>query len=227
MTPQRFEKIQQVLDRRQPDLTVITDQVHKGQNLSAILRTCDAVGIHRVHAVYDTGYFRPHTGTAMGSQKWVKTEVHRKITVPIEQLQRQGFQVFAAHCDEGGAMDYRDVDYTRPTALVLGAEKRGVSGPALDKVDGCVVVPMMGMSESYNVSVACAIILAEAQRQRAIAGLYRQCRLPDEEYHRLLFEWCQPVIARFCRARDLAYPELDDTGHLVNPQQFSALANRS
>ena len=163
----------------------------------------------------------------MGSQKWVKTEVHREITEPIERLQRQGFQVFAAHCDEGSAMDYREVDYTRPTALVLGAEKRGVSGPALDIVDGCVVVPMMGMSESYNVSVACAIILAEAQRQRAIAGLYRQCRLPDEEYHRLLFEWCQPVIARFCRARDLAYPELHDTGHLVNPQQFSALANRS
>ncbi|WP_438951376.1 tRNA (guanosine(18)-2'-O)-methyltransferase TrmH [Porticoccus sp.] len=226
MTPQRFEKIQQVLDRRQPDLTVITDQVNKGQNLSAIIRTCDAVGIHRVHAIYDAGNFRPHTGTAMGSQKWVKTEVHRKITTPVEQLQRQGFQVLAAHFEEG-AMDYRDVDYTRPTALLLGAEKRGVSAQALDRVDGCVVVPMMGMSESFNVSVACAIILAEAQRQRQVAGLYRQRHLPDEEYRQLLFEWCQPVIARFCRVRGLAYPELDDTGHMRDPQQFSSLTRCS
>lgn len=225
MTPERYQKIVDVLNRRQPDLTVITDQVHKGQNLSAIIRTCDAVGIHRVHAVYDKGRFRPHTGTAMGSHKWVATEVHRNIEMPIVELQQQGFQVLAAHFDEG-AVDYRQVDYTRPTALLLGAEKIGVSAEASAKVDGCVVVPMMGMAESFNVSVACAIILAEAQRQRDKAGLYEHCRIDAIEYHRVLFEWCQPVIARFCRQRGIPYPALDDSGHLLEPQAFSVLARQ-
>ena len=222
MTPERYQKIIDVLNRRQPDLTVITDQVHKGQNLSAIIRTCDAVGIHRVHAVYDKGGFRPHTGTAVGSHKWVKTEVHREIETPISQLQAQGFQVLAAHFDER-AVDYREVDYSRPTALLLGAEKIGVSPEASAQVDGCVIVPMMGMAESFNVSVACAIILAEVQRQRQAAGLYEHCRLDSAEYREVLFEWCQPVIARFCRQRGMPYPDLDDTGHLREPQAFSAL----
>lgn len=225
MTPERYQKIVEVLRRRQPDLTVITDQVHKGQNLSAIIRTCDAVGIHRVHAVYDKGGFRAHTGTAMGSHKWVQTQVHREIETPIEQLQGQGFQVLAAHFDER-AVDYRQVDYTRPTALLLGAEKIGVSPEASAKVDGCILVPMMGMAESFNVSVACAIILAEAQRQRGQAGLYDHCRIDSVEYQRVLFEWCQPVIARYCRQRGIPYPSLDDTGHLLEPQAFSELTRR-
>lgn len=224
MTPERYEKILKVLNSRQTDLTVITDQVHKGQNLSAIIRTADAVGIHRVHAVYDKGVYRPHTGTAMGSHKWVQTTVHQSINTPIENLQREGFQVLAAHFDER-AVDYREVDYTRPTALLLGAEKWGVSESACHQVDGTVIIPMMGMAESFNVSVACAIILAEAQRQRFEAGLYEHCQLPEDEYETLLFEWCQPLISRLCREKGLPYPQLDDTGHLKDPQAFSHLYN--
>lgn len=224
MTPERYEKILKVLSNRQTNLTVITDQVHKGQNLSAIIRTADAVGIHRVHAVYDKGVYRPHTGTAMGSHKWVQTTIHQNIETPIEELQQQGFQVLAAHFDDR-AVDYREIDYTKPTALLLGAEKWGVSEGACSRVDGTVIIPMMGMAESFNVSVACAIILAEAQRQRNEAGMYGQCQIPDEEYQTLLFEWCQPMIARMCRESGLSYPELDDTGHLQDPQAFSRLYN--
>jgi len=224
MTPERYEKILKVLHSRQMDLTVITDQVHKGQNLSAIIRTADAVGIHRVHAVYDKGVYRPHTGTAMGSHKWVQTTIHQNIVTPIEELQQQGFQVLAAHFDDR-AVDYREVDYTKPTALLLGAEKWGVSEGACSRVDGTVIIPMMGMAESFNVSVACAIILAEAQRQRNALGMYGECQIPHEEYQTLLFEWCQPMIARMCRETGLKYPELDDTGHLQDPQAFSRLYN--
>lgn len=224
MTPERYEKILEVLHSRQTDLTVITDQVHKGQNLSAIIRTADAVGIHRVHAVYDKGVYRPHTGTAMGSHKWVQTTIHQNIVTPIEELQQQGFQVLAAHFDDR-AVDYREVDYTKPTALLLGAEKWGVSEGACSRVDGTVIIPMMGMAESFNVSVACAIILAEAQRQRNALGMYGECQIPHEEYQTLLFEWCQPMIARMCRETGLTYPELDDTGHLQDPQAFSRLYN--
>lgn len=224
MTPERYEKILKVLNSRQTDLTVITDQVHKGQNLSAIIRTADAVGIHRVHAVYDQGIYRPHTGTAMGAHKWVKTTVHQDIITPIESLQSEGFQVLAAHFDER-ALDYREIDYTKPTALLLGAEKWGVSDSAESRVDGTVIVPMMGMGASFNVSVACAIILAEAQRQRSEAGMYNHCQIHQPEYQTLLFEWCQPLIARMCRENELSYPQLDDTGHLQDPQAFSRLYN--
>jgi tRNA (guanosine-2'-O-)-methyltransferase len=225
MTPERYEKILKVLNSRQTDLTVLTDQVHKGQNLSAITRTADAVGIHQVHAVYEKGVYRPHTGTALGAQKWVKTTVHKNIVTPIEMLQEQGFQVLAAHFD-ARAVDYRKVDYTKPTALLLGAEKWGVSESAYNRLDGTVIIPMMGMAESFNVSVACAIILAEAQRQRSEAGMYNHCHIPEDEYQAVLFEWCQPMIARMCRESGLSYPELDDTGHLQDPQAFSRLYNK-
>lgn len=224
MTPARYEKILKVLNSRQTDLTVITDQVHKGQNLSAITRTADAVGIHQVHSVYEKGVYRPHTGTSLGAHKWVKTIVHNNIVTPIENLQQRGLQIVAAHFDEH-AVDYREVDYTRPTALLLGAEKWGVSDSAYSRLDGTVIIPMMGMAESFNVSAACAIILAEAQCQRSEAGMYDRCHLPQDEYQTLLFEWCQPVIARICRERGLEYPALDDTGHLADSQAFSRLIN--
>ena len=219
MTPDRYQKILAVLHRRQPDLTVITDQVHKGQNLSAIIRTCDAVGIPRVHSIYEEGSFRAHTGTALGSHKWVETCVYRSIGQPVGLLQQQGFQVLAAHFCES-AVDYRNVDYTKPTALLLGAEKWGVSEEATAQVDGNVIIPMLGMVESYNVSVACAIILAEAQRQRKEAGLYDHRRLPDKEYQQLLFEWCQPVVAKYCQRHGLAYPALNDEGDVAEPDQL-------
>ncbi len=215
MTPERYRKLVAVLNRRQPDLTVITDHVHKGQNLSAIIRTCDAVGIQQIHAVYESGRFGAHTGTAMGSHKWVETEVYRSVQAPIELLKRQGFQVVAADLGEN-AVDYRSLDYTQPTAILLGAEREGISEAARAEVDQQVTVPMMGMVASYNVSVACAVILAEAQRQRELAGMYASRRLPDAAFNKYLFEWCQPEVARYCQRKGLAYPPLTDEGDVAD-----------
>ncbi len=215
MTPERYRKLVAVLNRRQPDLTVITDHVHKGQNLSAIIRTCDAVGIQRIHAVYETGRFGVHTGTAMGSHKWVETAIYSSVVEPVATLQQQGFQVVAANLGDN-AVDYRAVDYTKPTALLLGAEKEGVSDAAKAMADHQVIIPMMGMVASFNVSVACAVILAEAQRQRELAGLYSHRRLPDDAFNQYLFEWCQPVVARYCRHKGLPYPPLTDEGDIAD-----------
>lgn len=216
MTPERFQKIVSVLDKRQPDLTVITDDVHKGQNLSAIVRTCDAVGIPEVHAVYSGDSYRPHTGTAMGSQKWVHAHIYPHVDEPISKLQQQGYQVVAAHFSDK-AVDFRTIDYTKPTAVLFGAERDGVSDHSLSKVDGEIIVPMLGMVSSFNVSVACAIILSEAQRQREEAGLYKERRLDKALYDKLLFEWCHPVIADYCKAKDKPYPELREDGEVADP----------
>jgi tRNA (guanosine-2'-O-)-methyltransferase len=215
MTPERYRKIVDVLNKRQPDLTVITDEVHKGRNISAIVRTCDAVGIDTVHAVLPKAGFQHYRGTALGSEKWVEVKLHESPLEPIQQLQQGGFQVVAAHLSDT-ALDYREVDYTQPTALLLGTEKYGVSEVALEQVDKHITVPMMGMVASFNVSVACAIIMAEARHQRERAGLYKESRLPRDLYQERLFCWCYPDLADYCHLHDLDYPLMDSEGDLVD-----------
>jgi len=216
MTPERFAKAVQVLNYRQPDLTVVTDQVHKGQNLSAIIRTCDAVGIMALHSVYDAATFKAHTGTTMGTHKWVETKIFRDINTPLKSLKSDNYQIVAADTS-GSTKDYRDIDYSVPTALLLGAEKYGISDAAYPYIDQCITVPMMGMVESFNVSVACAIILAEARRQREVVGLYAKRQISDELFNRTILEWTQPLVARYCQKHDIKYPELDGKGDIIDP----------
>lgn len=218
MTPQRYQRIRQTLDRRQPDLTIITDRVHKPHNVSAILRTCDAVGMHEAHVVMpDDKGFRARSGIAMGSDRWVNITMYTDPMIPIEKLHEQGYQTLAAHLSPT-AVDFRDIDYTRPTALLMGTEKFGVSDVTAEAVSQHVIIPMMGMVESFNVSVAAAIILSEAQRQRTVAGMYDQVRLSDEQYRDTLFRWGHAKVADYCDRHQLPYPELDEEGQIINFQ---------
>ncbi|OPX56495.1 tRNA (guanosine-2'-O-)-methyltransferase [Oceanospirillum multiglobuliferum] len=219
MNQARFFKLQQVLNRRQPDLTVITDNVHKSRNLSAIVRTCDAVGIHQIHSARPMDGYGTHHGTAKGSHRWLGVNIYDEVSTPIQQLQQQGFKVIAATFSDR-AVDYRKIDFTQPCALLLGAELEGVSAEAAELADEHVIVPMMGMVSSFNVSVAAAIILAEAQRQRDEKGLYDQCRLDTITYQKTLFEWAQPKVAEFCQQRQLPYPELDDEGDVADASNW-------
>ncbi len=214
MTPQRFARLQQILNQRQPDLTVLMDNVHKPHNLSAILRTCDATGIFQAHAVHDRSRIRPRRGIASGSKKWVRLKTHSSIDGAIRQLQDENFQLVVADLHPQ-ATDYRDIDYCRPTALVLGAEISGPSQQVIDVARHVVSIPMMGMVDSLNVSVAAALILFEAQRQRRAAGLYDESRLDPQLYKATLFEWSQPVLARFYRRKQLPYPELREDGQII------------
>lgn len=219
MTPERFAKIKAVLNRRQPDLAVITDNVHKPRNLSAIVRTCDAVGIPHVHSAEPDGGYGTYHGTAKGSHRWVGVSIYDTIETPISQLKEQGFKVYAATLSDK-AVDYRTLDYTQPCAILLGAEKDGVSNKAAELSDEHIIVPMMGMVESFNVSVAAAIILAEAQRQRSESNMYDESRMDAALYEKTLFEWAQPEITRFCRDRRLDYPELGEDGEVVELSQW-------
>lgn len=213
MTPERFKKAVNVLSQRQPNLTVVTDEVHKSQNISAIIRTCDAVGIMELHAVYDAATFKAHTGTTLGTHKWVKTNVYSNINTPLMNLKGNSYQIVAADISSL-TIDYRDVDYTRPTALILGAEKFGVSMAAREHVDQFISIPMQGMVESFNVSVACAIILAEAHKQRELCGLYSSRQISDECFRETILEWTHPLVARYCQKHSLVYPELDEQGDI-------------
>ena len=217
MTPERFSRLRAALLQRQPDLTVLMDSVNKSHNVSAILRTADAVALQRLHAISTNAAMRRHHMIAGGAKRWVGLVLHPSTDFAIAALRRDGFRLVAAHAGEG-ARDFRDVDYTRKTAIVIGAELVGISPEALAAADDVVAIPMHGLGLSLNVSVAAGAILLEAERQRRAAGMYDACRLPPEEFERTLFEWCYPDIAARCRELDRAYPPLSTDGSLTaNP----------
>ena len=211
MTPERYRRLRQVLQARQTDLTVVMDWVHKPHNFNAIIRSCDAVGVFEAHYIPVEEGYRPLTNTAKGSQKYVVAHQHDCFADVAAQLKGSGHQLLAAHLS-ADAVDYREMDYTRPTAIVMGAELEGLSPSTAELVDQHIVIPMVGMVESLNVSVACALILYEAQRQRQAAGMYQQQSLDQATYDRVLFEWCWPKIARLCQRQNKPYPPLDENG---------------
>lgn len=221
MTPERIARLRQVLDRRQPDLTVVTDFVHKPRNLSAVVRSCDAAGVMRVHAVLGDDDYRAFRGTSMGSQRWVDVVGSASVVDALTPLRAQGLQIVGALPD-ATSVDYREVDYTRPTAILLGAEGRGMSRAAENFVDCRITIPMVGMVGSLNVSVAAGILLAEAQRQRQMAGLYDVRRIDELTYERLFFEWGHPSVREYCLSRGLAYPPLNEEGEIDNPSGWYA-----
>lgn len=214
MAWRRNQLVSEKLDLRQPDLTVLLEQVHKPHNFSAILRSCDAVGVHTAHAVPPVGGLPLSTHTSQGAEKWVAVQRHRDVETAAQRLRDKGLRLVAAHLGEG-ATDFRKADLTRPVAVVLGTERHGVSEAALAVVDELITIPMQGMVASLNVSVAGALILFEAQRQRLAAGLYSRRRLDEQTYARTRFEWLHPKIARYCREHALDYPPLDEDGQIA------------
>lgn len=216
-TPERLARVRAVLDRRQPDLTVLLEHVHKPHNFAAVLRTCDAVGVFEAHAVTLEGD-RPKLNRAVtsGTGKWVNVRAWEAVGPACTELKEKGFQILAAH-PAGDSVDFRQIDLTAPTALLLGHEKDGVSDGAAALADRRVIIPMLGMVPSLNVSVAAAVILFEAQRQRVAAGLYDRSRLDPDRYRTTLFEWAFPTLARRCREEGFDYPEVSPEGELLGP----------
>jgi len=226
MTPERTAKLIQTLNQRQPDLALITDQVHKPRNIAALVRTCDAVGIPRIHTVTPKEGYQ-FNGTTRGSDRWVKTLNHACCEDAVSRVKSEGMKVYAAHFSDR-AIDYRDVDYTIPCAILMGAEKDGVSDVAADLADEHILIPMMGMVGSLNVSTAAGIILVEAQNQRLKVGMYEQSRLNPAEYTDTLFEWSFPDLADFCHSKGLEYPLLDDALELADaPAWYQAVRDGS
>ena len=219
MSPERFARISQLLDQRQPDLTLCLESVHKNHNLSALVRTADAVGVHDVHAIWYERRMRVTRGAAVGSEKWVKVHHHDGLQPALEQLRAEGKQILVTHLS-AQAVDFRAIDYTQPTAIIFGQERRGVTLEAIAAADRQVIIPMVGMAESLNVSVAAAVILYEAQRQRQAAGCYNSPQLSQAERQRMLFEGGHPIFARLCRLNQIPYPQLDDQGQIVADEQW-------
>lgn len=190
-TGARLNKIIEAVKRRQHSLSVVMENIHDPHNVSAILRTCDAVGISKVSLVYNIEKFPKINRTSSASAvKWVERERFSDVQTCYENLRRQGFKIYASSLTEHSISLY-DIDFTQKTAVVLGNEHRGVSQDAADFADGVFLIPMHGMVQSLNVSVANAVILYEAQRQRLINGMYDRSELNEEEIDKFIDEWCK------------------------------------
>jgi len=221
MNLERYNRIQTVLKARQPDLTLCLEEVHKPNNVSAIIRTADAAGVHKIHAVWPNENMRTLGHTSAGARNWVEVDTHSTIESAIDVFKAQNMQIVATNLSDN-AVDFRQIDYTKPTAIILGGEKHGISGKALTFADQDIVIPMVGMVQSLNVSVASALILFEAQRQRQLAGFYNRetSALEDATIHKILFERGHPILARVAKRKGLAYPPLDNQGQIVADQDW-------
>lgn len=192
-TSRRQRRISEVLARRQTTLTVVLEDIHDPHNVSAVLRSCDGVGILDVHVVYvhekppRKAFARRASGSAA---KWLRIHRYDSVEACYRVLRSEGFSIYATSLGEQSVELY-DLELVRPTALVFGNEMCGVSDEAVASADATVFIPMQGMVESLNISVACAVSLYEAMRQRSVAERYDAPELSGEELASLETEWLE------------------------------------
>lgn len=188
-TPERLARIKSVLGFRQPDLRVVLEQVGNPHNASAVLRTCDAAGIMGIDVVGEAESTLPiNNAITTRADKWIELRFHPSTEACLSRLKEEGFAIAVTHLG-GDSVPYTSLDYTRPTALVFGGEKDGISAAALAAADARIKIPMFGMVQSLNLSVSVGIIVYEAIRQRLGRGLFDNPRLDPTELEDYLDRW--------------------------------------
>ena len=185
----RLQKIVSVVKSRQFTLRVVLENIHDPHNVSAIFRTCDAVGVPKVTLIYNLEKF-PKIGkkSSASAFKWVEKEKFRSVSECYESLRKEGFIIYASSISDD-SIDFYKLDFKKKIAIVLGNEHRGVSDEAAELADKNFKIPMYGMVQSLNVSVATAIILYEGLRQRMKKGYYEKSELSDTVLDEMIEKW--------------------------------------
>ncbi len=190
MTPERKEKLSQVLSKRQADLTVVMENVDDPHNISAVMRTCEAVGIQDIYVL--TTKIHPHKKfgprSSSSAAKWLTIHQYTNTIDCFKELRKNYSQILTTHLGND-SVDLYAIDFTKSTALVFGNEHDGVSEEIRNLADGNFIIPQMGIIQSLNISVACAVSIYEALRQKTVAGHYNKSSLPEERRNGLLKEW--------------------------------------
>lgn len=191
ITAERRARISHVLERRQPTLTVVFENVQDAHNVSAVIRSCDAVGVLDAHGIYQDLEKFPELGekSSASARKWVNVYLHNSVDACYADLRAKGFRIYTTHLSSD-AVELHTLDLTQPIALVFGNEHEGVTEEARSKADGNFLIPQVGMIQSLNISVACAVSLYEAYRQRNVKGLYNAPQLAPEELATMITDWC-------------------------------------
>lgn len=175
--------------KRQPDLTLVIENIHDPHNVSAMLRSADAVGVKEVQLVYTVEKF-PKLGkkSSASATKWVERKKYSSVKECYDKLHSEGFKIYATHLGKDSKSLY-ELDLNKKVVLVFGNEHHGVSKEAADLADGNFQIPMVGMIQSLNVSVACAVTLYEAMRQRLEKGGYGKIKFNAQQFKKLFEDW--------------------------------------
>jgi len=191
MTERREKRMHEILRRRQSNLTIVMEDIHDPHNVSAMLRSADAVGILEVQLLYVSEEF-PEFGrkSSASASKWITKRKFKSIEECYKKLHSEGFTICATHLGKKSSSLY-ELDLTKKVALVFGNEHRGVSETAAALADENFEIPMVGMIRSLNVSVACAVSLYEVFRQRTAKGLYETPTLTPAAMKKLFGEWAK------------------------------------
>jgi len=188
-TERRLNRLVQVLRHRQPDMTIVMENIHDPHNVSAVMRSCDAAGVMEVQLIYTDKDF-PYIGkkSSASAKKWVELRQFKNVKDCYKKLHEEGFMIFATRLEEKAKSLY-EIDMTKKIAIVVGNEHKGVSSEAARLADGILQIPMFGMIQSLNVSVATAVILFEAVRQRIESKQYDESKYSNTELAKLLRVW--------------------------------------
>ena len=188
-TKERIEKVKRVLSFRQPDLRIVLEEVKNTHNASAVVRTCDAAGILYVDIITEANEpFPVNEAISTRAEKWLDFHYHTSTKTCLKQLKESGFKIAATHLKEK-ALEYTELDWAQPLAIVFGNEAEGISDEALSLADYIIRIPMVGMAQSLNLSVSVGIILYEAMKQRRAKGYYDRRRLAEDEFERFTKNW--------------------------------------
>jgi len=190
MTPERATKINKVLEKRQNDLTVIIENVTDPHNIAAVMRTCDAVGISEIFVLNTkiNNHKRFGTRSSSSAQKWIHTHQFTDMQECLSVVRKKYNRIYATHLGEESKSIY-EMNFTEPIALVFGNEKRGVSDEIRALCDGNFIIPQVGMISSLNISVACAVTIYEAFRQKDVQNHYEKRKLTPSEKDSLFDYW--------------------------------------
>lgn len=190
MTPERTERLLQVLHKRQPDLTVILENVLDPHNISAVMRTCDAVGIHEIFVLNSHiprhKKFGPRSSSS--ADKWLTIHQFEDLETCVAAVRKKYDFIYTTHL-ASNAVSLYELDLTRKVALVFGNEHSGCSEAIIGMADGNFIIPQVGIIQSLNISVACAVTIYEAYRQKRGAGHYEAPRLASNEEQYLMKAW--------------------------------------
>ena len=190
MTPERHEKLKGVLNKRQNDITIVLENVFDPHNISAVMRTCDAVGVQEVY-VLNTKIPRHKKWGAKSSSsaaKWLTIYQFENAEECFSELRKKYSKILTTHLSSD-AVNLYEIDLTQPVALVFGNEHSGVSEEIRKLSDGNFNIPQAGIIRSLNISVACAVTLYEAFRQKALAGHYSKTKLDGDVLKELMDKW--------------------------------------
>lgn len=187
----RLQKITKVVKSRQHSLRVVLENIHDPHNVSAVFRTCDAVGVPKVSLIYYLEKFPKIGKKSSGSAfKWVEKEKFSSVSECYDSLRKGGYTIYASTISDD-AIDLYKLDFKKKIAIVFGNEHRGVSDLAAKLADKKFKIPMYGMVQSLNVSVAAAIVLYEALRQRMKKGFYDRSELGESALEELVEKWAR------------------------------------